>query len=188
MERELKTYIKDGCVTFLGPLPPTAVADFLSNVDMFLFPSQFEGCPNALLEGMMAGCVPVTFQIKGITDFIVQNGITGFVCPMADCEAFASRIAELSENRGRLRQMAAAAAYDARERFSQARAATEYARLIKDVMQIPPPVWTPLPWSSFRPDPAFTNPALWQRALPQSFRRAIDNCLFYIGLSERYYD
>ncbi|MDM8553362.1 glycosyltransferase family 4 protein [Desulfococcaceae bacterium HSG7] len=188
LKRQLKTYINDGRVTFVGPLQPSSVVDFLSNTDLFVFPSQFEGCPNALLEAMMAGCVPVTFQIKGITDFIVQHGLTGFVCPMADCEAFASRIAELSENRGRLRQMAEAAAYDARERFSQARAAAEYAGLIKDVMQTPPPAWTPLPWSSFQPDPAFANPSLWQRALPQLFRRAINNCLFYIGLSERYYD
>jgi len=188
LERELKYFIQKGLVEFVGPLPPSDVPGFLGDVDVFLFPSQFEGCPNALLEGMMAGCVPVAFQIEGITDFIVQDGLTGFVCPMADCEAFAARIAELSEHRDRLRQMAAAAANDARERFSQARTAAAYARLFKEVMQTPPPPWTPLPWSSFRADPAFANHNNWHSIFPKSFRRAINNCMFYIGLSDRYYD
>lgn len=188
LRQRLKTYINDGRVRFEGSLPPSSVPDFLSESDVFVFPSRFEGCPNALLEGMMAGCVPVSFLIEGITDFIVRDGLSGFVCPMGDGEAFASRITELSENRERLGQMAMAAAYDARERFSQARVAADYARLINYVMQTPPPPWTPLPWSSFRPDPAFASPTVWQRVLPKSFRRAFRNGLFHLGLSERHHD
>lgn len=184
LKRMLKTYIQDGRVKFVGSLPPAAVAGFLSNVDVFVFLSRIEGCPNALLEGMMAGCVPVAFKIEGITDFIVQDGITGFICPMADCEGFAARIAELSENRDRLRHMASAVAHDVRERFSQARAAADYARVIKAVMHKPPPAWTPKPWSDFRIDPSFKQS--WQGFIPEPLKKLIKRMMFYLKLSKRY--
>ncbi|MBC2717416.1 MAG: glycosyltransferase family 4 protein [Desulfobacteraceae bacterium] len=187
-EAELKSFFRNKSVELVGALKPSEVPDFLGSVDVYLFPSQFEGCPNALLEAIMAGCVPVSWKLEGITDFIIKDGDTGFVCPMADCEAFAARIAEFSEHRDRLEKMSAAAAYDARERFSQARVAADYARLIKDVMHMPQSPWTPLPWSFFRLDPAFANYNIWQSILPKSFSRIIKNCLFYVGLSDRYYD
>lgn len=188
LERQLTPYIADERVTLMGALPPSGVADFLSSVDVFVFTSQFEGCPNALLEATMAGCVPVVFQIAGITDFIVQDGVTGWVCTMADCEGFASRIAEISKQRDRLRNMAAAAAADARVRFSQTRVAADYTQLIAAVMQAPPPSWTPLPWSAFRPDLAFGSHKAWQVRFPTTLKRAIYNGLFHVGVSNRYYD
>jgi len=188
LERKLKDFIRTGYVELVGPLNPSKVPSFLGSLDVFLFPSQFEGCPNALLEAIMAGCVSLAWKLEGITDFIVQDSVTGFVFPMADCEAFASRIAVLSAHRDRLRDMSADAAHDARERFSQARVAAEYARLFNEVMQTPPPPWTPWPWSSFRQDPALPNHNSWQHVFPKSFKRAMKNCLFYLGLSDRYYD
>ncbi|MDA3898020.1 MAG: glycosyltransferase family 4 protein, partial [Desulfobacteraceae bacterium] len=173
---------------FVGALRPSEVPDFLGSVDVYLFPSQFEGCPNALLEAIMAGCLPVSWRLEGITDFIIKDGDTGFVCPMADCEVFATHIAELSEHRDLLQQMSEAAVCDARKRFSQTRVAADYACLINDVMQTPPLPWKPVQWSSFRMDPAFAHHNPWRSVLPNSFKRAIKNCLFYVGLSDRYYD
>ncbi|MDA3898134.1 MAG: glycosyltransferase family 4 protein [Desulfobacteraceae bacterium] len=188
LERQLKQYVSDGRVRFEGALLPSAIADFLGEVDVFVFVSQFEGCPNALLEAMMAGCVPVTFKIKGITDFIVRDGITGFICPMAGCEAFADRIAELGVDRSRLQEMASVAAGEARQRFSNVRAAQRYAQVFNEVMQAPAPSWEPKLWSDFRPDPAFVNSRSWHSILPKPVKRAIKNYLFYVGLSDRYYD
>nr|MDU9045609.1 glycosyltransferase family 4 protein [Candidatus Electrothrix aestuarii] len=188
LERKLASSIKKGRVIFEGALSPNSVLDFLGETDIFLFPSQFEGCPNVLLEGMMAGCVPVTFLIEGTTDFIVKNGITGFVCPMGDCEAFATNIAELSSNRDRLRQMSVAASADARKRFSQEKAAKDYAGVFKEVMNSPPLSWTPLPWSAFQPDPAFVQRNNWKSLLPEPVKRIVKNGLFYTGLSDHYYE
>ncbi len=188
LKAELKSFIRDKNVEFVGALRPSEVSDFLGSVDVYLFPSQFEGCPNALLEAIMAGCVPVSWRLEGITDFIIKNGETGFVCPMADCDCFATRIAQLSENRDCLRQMAAAATLDARSRFSQERAVAGYASLIKEVMQTPPHPWTPLPWSFFQLDAELRESSGWRAILPESFKQAIKNLLFYVGLSDRYYD
>ncbi|MDO9263419.1 MAG: glycosyltransferase family 4 protein [Desulfosalsimonadaceae bacterium] len=188
LETKLKTLVSNGAVEFVGPLSPDKVPGFLGSLDLYLFPSQFEGCPNALLEAIMAGCVPVSWLIDGITDFIIKDGITGLICPMGDCEAFADNVAMLAGDRMKLQRMSQAAAGDARKRFSQTRVAADYARLIKDAMQTPPPSWSPLPWSSFRPDPVFADDRRWRAVLPGSLKRAIKNCLFYLGLSDRYHD
>jgi len=185
LERELKDFIQKGLVEFVGLLPPSDVPDFLGDVDLLLFPSQFEGSPNALLEGVMAGCVPIAWELEGITDFIIKDGQTGFVCPMGHWTAFADRIAELAGDRKRLQQMAEAAAEDAHERFTQSRVVADYVRLINQVMEEPALPWTSRPWSEFRLAPAFENPS-WRAAIPGPVKRVLKRCLFHIRLARRY--
>ena len=47
-------------VEFVGAIPPKEVPSFLAETDVFVFTSHFEGCPNALPEAIMVGCVPVS--------------------------------------------------------------------------------------------------------------------------------
>jgi len=188
LERKLKPHVKDGRVRFEGSLSPAGVIDFFGNTDVFVFVSRFEGCPNALIESMMAGCVPLVYQIEGITDFIVTDEKTGFVCPMGDGQIFADRIAQLARDRKRLQRMAALAGATARDRFSSGRAARAYASTFYSVMQDKPPEWIPLPWSGFEPDPAFSRPGMRQRLVPRFFKQAVNNCFFHLGLSNRYYE
>jgi len=184
LEGELGVYAQEGTVEFVGSLSPSQVPEFLAGIDVLLFPSQFEGCPNALLEAMMAGCVPVASHLEGITDFILQEGKTGFLCPVGDCEAFAARVYELAKNREKLRKMSLAVAHDAQERFSQSRMAEDYARVLKKVMAEPAPKWTPRPWSEFQVDPAFKQ--TWRRYVPDSVKKGVRNMVFNLGLSKRY--
>jgi len=184
LESELRAYVQGGAVNFVGSLSPSQVPAFLAGIDVLLFPSQFEGCPNALLEAMMAGCVPVASLLEGITDFILQEGKSGFLCPVGDCEAFASRVFELAKNREKLRKMSQAVAKDARERFSQTRMAADYASVLKKVMAEPLPKWTPRPWSEFQVDPAFKR--TWRRYVPDCVTKGVRNAMFHLGLSKRY--
>ena len=188
LERELKPYVKAGRVRLEGALSPDGVVNFLGKTDVFVFVSRFEGCPNVLLESMMAGCVPVVYGIEGITDFIVKDEKTGFVCPMEDARAFTGRVAELDRDREKLKHMSGAAAIEARARFSNERAAENYARVFNNVIHAPPPKWKPIPWSDFEPDPAFERPGIWQRIVPRLFKEAANNWFFYLGLSDRYYE
>ena len=82
--------------------------DILAGIDLFLFTSHFEGFPNALLEAMTAGCVPVAWRLEGITDYILDHGITGFLCELGDYDDFCSRVSELDRSRELLRRMSAA--------------------------------------------------------------------------------
>ena len=54
MEEAMADSIAAGRVEFLGALTPDDIPGFLGETDIYLFTSHFEGCPNALLEAMMA--------------------------------------------------------------------------------------------------------------------------------------
>lgn len=163
--------ISRGQVEFLGAITPEHVPQFLADTDIFVFTSHFEGCPNALLEAIMAGCVPVSWMIEGITDFILDEGETGFICPMGDCEAFAQAIATLIKDRERLQLMSRAAAETGRERFTHQRAASAYGELFKEVMAAAPPRWNPLPWSEFQGNPEFQHS--WRDWVPGNIKQWI---------------
>ncbi|MCB4458423.1 glycosyltransferase family 4 protein [Leisingera sp. McT4-56] len=145
----------DGRVRFAGALLPGGIPEFLARTDLFLFPSHFEGCPNALLEAMMAGAVPVSWRLHGITDYLLEDGRTGLLCNTGDTEAAASAIAALAGDRARLAGMSRAGAAAARKRFSHTACAAAYKALIEKVLAEAPPAWTPVPWHRFEPDPMF---------------------------------
>lgn len=168
LERELKPYIESGEVEMMGAIAKNQVPHFLATTDVFLFTSHFEGCPNALLEAMTAGCAPVVFLIKGITDFLIEHGKSGFVAPMGDCEQFAAHIAHMAASREVQRQVSAAAAASAQARFTSNIAAERYAQLFHSVMQASLPDYQPLPWSKFSVDPVYQK--RWTAYLPQSVR------------------
>ncbi len=157
LEKEMSKESRAGQIEFLGSITPNQVPQFLAEIDVFLFTSHFEGCPNALLEAMMAGCVPVSWMIEGITDFIVREQETGFVCPLGDHVRFAQCIKTLAKDRNRLRAMSNQASTSARDRFTHHTAASAYADLIKEVMDQEPPPWILKPWHEFAGDPNFDH-------------------------------
>ncbi|MBI6630254.1 glycosyltransferase family 4 protein [Pontibaca salina] len=170
----LARQIAAGQIDFAGILGPKEVPDFLGAIDVFLFPSHFEGCPNALLEAMMAGAVPVAWHLPGITDFLLRNGETGCLAETGDTEAFAAAIAGLGRDPVRRQAMSQAVASDARRRFSSAICAQAYGDLFNKIMEEAAPDWTPLPWSRFEPDPMFREKLL-TRLLPARQKKTLRN-------------
>ena len=162
-------------IQFLGALPPSEIPDFLAETDIFLFPSQFEGCPNALLEAMMAGCLPIAWKLEGITDFIIEDGINGAIVPLGECAQFAARIAEFATNRKQLNRLQTAAAQQTCERFCTKVAAKNYAEIIHSVMAQPAPEWQPKPWSEFAGDPNFEHS--WRDWIPQKLKTKLRSVL-----------
>ena len=168
LEEAMARYVVEGSVEFTGALTPNEVPKFLGQTDVFLFTSHFEGCPNALLEAMMAGCVPVCGLIPGITDFLIEDGRTGFIENLGDSEGFANAVAALHADRAKLTGLSQAVGAEARARFSNEVAAEAYAALIQDVMSEPSVEWAPRPWSAFEPDPNF--PGYWRNRIPPSLK------------------
>jgi len=177
IEKEMHAEIECGQVEFIGAITYRDVPAFLAETDVFVFTSHFEGCPNALLESMMAGCVPVSWLIDGITDYIIDDGKTGKICPMGNCKSFAESIAVLECDRGNLQTMSRNASEVARARFSTQHAASAYAEVFKEVMAASSPDWTPVPWSEFKSDPNFEHP--WQEFIPESLRSTIKKIIGY---------
>jgi len=140
-------------VEFVGALSPNEIPEFLNQSDIYLFPSHFEGCPNALLEAMMAGAVPVAWHLEGITDFLIKDEVTGSLVRTGDTEAFATKIEHLAENRDTLLRMRELLVQDTRDRFSTDRCAASYVDFFEQIMDEAPPVIAARLWSEFKPDP-----------------------------------
>lgn len=180
LKRELAAAASAATVRFAGALAPSEVPEFLGTIDVFLFPSLFEGCPNVLLEAMMGGCAPVCWRLEGITDFLVEHGATGLLAELGDCGAFSNLICELANDRALLQRIAHNATADARVRFTQERVGRDYANLFHEVMEEPPPKWSPKPWAEFRPDPEFRP--RWTALIPDSWKRPIRQWMANFGL------
>lgn len=79
-------------VIFTGEVPWPEVAQYLAAADVFLFPSRFEGLPNAVMEAMASGLPVVASDIPPHHE-LIQHGRTGFLA--ADPESMAQFAGEL---------------------------------------------------------------------------------------------
>jgi GalNAc-alpha-(1->4)-GalNAc-alpha-(1->3)-diNAcBac-PP-undecaprenol alpha-1,4-N-acetyl-D-galactosaminyltransferase len=70
------------------------VVKALSAADLFVFPSLYEGFPNALCEAMAAGLPVVASNCSGNVD-VVQDGVNGRLFPVGDVKALVLLINEL---------------------------------------------------------------------------------------------
>lgn len=174
MEKLMACAIERGSVEFIGRLTPPEIPGFFAGVDVFLFPSRFEGFGFSLVEAMMAGSVPVVSRIAGITDFIVDDGVTGLLCGIGDEAAFAGVVARLHGDRPLLERLGTAAARAARERFASARMGADYARLFHRLAASPVPKAPALSWSKYRlPAPLR---ATWRSRFPKPVRKFARAC------------
>lgn len=174
LKDKLHKQVANGSVEFLGSLNPQEVVSFFESIDIQLFVSHFEGCPNALLEGMMAGCVPVVYNIPGITDFLIEDKKTGFLCTMPDHTEVVDSIEFLDNNRAELRIISSNGLMVALGRFTNAVAAQQYAKVFKEVLNNSEK-FEPLPWTEFKADPNFEK-SKWS-FIPMSFRNKIKSLL-----------
>jgi glycosyltransferase involved in cell wall biosynthesis len=124
-------------VRFVGAVLPQTVPELMAQHDVFLFPSRYEGFGITLVEALASGCVPVASRLRGVTDFIVDTGSTGFLFPVGEVRMAAKFLRELAEDRGLLARMSAAGRCSAFSRFQTETMAAAYAEVIDDVMTRP---------------------------------------------------
>jgi glycosyltransferase involved in cell wall biosynthesis len=91
-------------VRFLGQV--NGIEDYLNAADVFVFPSEHEGMPNAVLEAMATGLPIVASRIGGVTD-LVDDEIAWLV-PPGDSDALGETLCTVLDDpdeavrRGRL--------------------------------------------------------------------------------------
>lgn len=85
-------------VRILGWQSAEQVQRLLTETDVFLLPSHFEGLPNALLEAMASG-VPVVATPVGCVRDLINSGENGLLVPVGDVAATADAVAGLLRDR-----------------------------------------------------------------------------------------
>jgi len=73
-----------------GPLPHQQMVHALRRMDLYVNTSYQEGMPNGVLEAMACALPVVATDADGTPD-LVQDGVTGYLCPMGDLDALVAR-------------------------------------------------------------------------------------------------
>jgi glycosyltransferase involved in cell wall biosynthesis len=71
---------------------------YYASASVFALPSRYEGTPNALLEAMASGLVPVVSDAASDAGAYVRHGETGLVVPVEDAPALAQALVTLAND------------------------------------------------------------------------------------------
>jgi len=121
---------------FAGTYEREALPAIMAAADIFVLSSLTEGFPLAVVEAMACGRPIVATAVGGIPD-LLQDGVTGILCPPGDAASLARalcRLIELPEERVRLGR-AARQAYE-RGPFHPERAAQPYLAMYEETIRI----------------------------------------------------
>jgi glycosyltransferase involved in cell wall biosynthesis len=137
-------------VRWTGLQPMAEVLRLYPTQDVLVMPSRAEGLPVALLEGGAAGVVPVISDLpSGIRD-VVQSGVTGFLPPPGDINAFAEALSRLDRDRPLLESMSAAIRAHVANRYDATKCTAAYQALFARWRELkrPRPKRTKLPYGT----------------------------------------
>lgn len=99
MRHQLENYAKElkveDSIVFVEFLCDTC--HFYKEIDIFVFPSESEGCSNALLEAMSHAKPIVAFNISSMPE-MVDDGVSGFLVPGKDVQQMAEKVILLINN------------------------------------------------------------------------------------------
>nr|WP_252869844.1 glycosyltransferase family 4 protein [Brucella pituitosa] len=127
-------------VSFTSWVAPSDVPWLVSQHDVMVMPSRFEGFGLTLIEAMSQGCPAVVSKIAGVTDTIVTNGEDGFLFPVGDFRQAARHIDLLADNKQLRMEMAQAAVLKVAVAFNSDLAGQAYAGLLENLMQNRPAI------------------------------------------------
>ncbi len=96
------------------------IPDLLADAAFLVHTSEYEGCPNVIMEAMACGRAVVATD-AGDTPYLIDDGKTGFVVPKEDGVALADRIAALLKDRELCRRMGDAGRIKAEQAFGMDR-------------------------------------------------------------------
>lgn len=134
-EEDLRVFVRahglESSVLFAGSV--SNVNEYLQASDFFLFPSESEALPLALLEALATGLPTLASKIGGISD-IVTDGINGRLLPLNDAAAWAHGLTELVERPEAAREMGRRGRETVLARFSLPHIAAEHVKLFRALL------------------------------------------------------
>lgn len=116
----------------IGSLDGDAVIATMQTSDALLFPSRSEGFGLVAAEAMACG-LPVIVTCGSSLSEIVEDGVTGILCPQDDVAAFAAAVRELTVDRDRCSRMSRAARQRAVEMFGDGAMVDAYVNVYHEL-------------------------------------------------------
>jgi glycosyltransferase involved in cell wall biosynthesis len=126
---DLAKRLKVNCL-FMGMLSPEKVPKFLKSLDIFCFPSLWEGFGIALIEAMASGLPIIASDIPPHREVL---GDAGVYFPQGNVSALSYNINQLIENKT-LREMLGEMAKERAELFSIEKTVKEYEKLYNEIL------------------------------------------------------
>jgi glycosyltransferase involved in cell wall biosynthesis len=99
-------YIESDHVKFVGTVRHDKIVDYLSAADIYVSTSFSDGTSASLLEAMSCSLPSVATEIDGNKEWI-NNGINGFLVPVADSKKLAEKILLLADDQELRRRLRA---------------------------------------------------------------------------------
>jgi glycosyltransferase involved in cell wall biosynthesis len=118
----------------LGRLSEKDLINEYQHCDALLFPSRFEGFGYVALEAMACGKPVVATDATSIPE-VVDNGVTGLLCPTDDVDAFVSACRKLAADRMLCEYFGEAGRKRAQEVFSEEKIVSQYIELYKSLLK-----------------------------------------------------
>jgi glycosyltransferase involved in cell wall biosynthesis len=109
------------------------VPDLLASSEIFVLSSKKEGLPRTIIEAMLSGLPVVATRVGGIPE-LVEDGVTGFLVPRGNFEAFAKALNRLTEDPDLRRAMGEAGRKKALLEFTLDRMHKQTLRVYEEVL------------------------------------------------------
>ena len=106
---------------------------YLPHMDIFAIPSIHDGCPNAMLEAMLAAKAVIGSSVDAIGE-ILDDGINGLVVPPADSATLASALRSLINQPGLQQQLGIAARKTVLEKLAPAVEQANWQRVYQQAL------------------------------------------------------
>ncbi len=82
---------------YYGVVSGTAKSNLYNTSNIFLLPSYYEGLPNALLEAMSYGLVPIVTPVGSIPD-VISNDVNGIIIPLKNHKRISDALMKLNSD------------------------------------------------------------------------------------------
>ncbi|HYH65332.1 MAG TPA: glycosyltransferase family 4 protein [Urbifossiella sp.] len=116
-----------------GFLPHSEVAGCLRRMDVFAYPSLYDGCPNSVLEAAAAGLPILCSRIPALED-LLEDGVSCRMHEPEDPNDFAGQARALLADPAAARRLGAAARLECERRFTLEQEAATWRRIYRDLL------------------------------------------------------
>lgn len=134
-----------GRVEFTGPLPRSALGGLIGSASVCVFPARWDNFPNALLEAMACGAAVVSSDAGGPGE-IIEDGVSGLLCPAEDAASLADAIDRALGDAGLRERLGAGARERVRALCDPGSVVSSFESLVRGAVEPAraPSVWRPL--------------------------------------------